>query len=261
MRYLKLALLLPVIVLLGACGKIHTNHVGIRTEFNGRVDETPVAEGFYTSFTSNVKEFSAKEIAVPLDNLTPKAKDNLSLAELDVTVYYRVNPTAIRNLIVKRTGMSGFDKEDDVWLPAYQLVDGVSKSAVADVVSKIDSLVIHTQRDAVALASRTEIQKELDSTDPGAFTITRVVVRQVKTDQSIEQSIRNVVAKEKELETATLNVKVQAQNAEAIRITGQALTQAYVQHEYNQVLQHFAEKGGTVILDGSSSAKMLSIGK
>jgi hypothetical protein len=246
---------------LSACGKIHTGHAGVRTAWDGKVSSSLEGEGFYTSWTSHVDEFSAKEIAIPLDNLTPKAKDNLSLAELDVTVYYKVKPEAIREIFVKRTGMSTFSKEADVWLPAYSLVESVSKDRVADVVSKIDSLVIHTQRDTVAIESQREIQKALDATDPGMFTITRVAVRGVKTDASIEQSIRNVVAKEKELETATLNVQVAQKNADAVAKTAVTLTPAYLQHEYNQVLMKFADKGGTIILDGSSSQKILNLGK
>jgi len=83
----------------------------------------------------------------------------------------------------------------------------------------------------------------------------------VKTDASIEQSIRNVVAKEKELETATLNVQVAQKNADAVAKTAVTLTPAYLQHEYNQVLMKFADKGGTIILDGSSSQKILNLGK
>ena len=43
--------------------------------------------------------------------------------------------------------------------------------------------------------------------------------------------------------------------------TANTLTPAFLQHEYNQALMLFAQKGGTVILDGSASSKILNVGK
>ena len=51
-------------------------------------------------------EFSAKEIALDLNDLRPKAADNLSLQDLDVTVYYNAAPGAIADLMVKYANAS-----------------------------------------------------------------------------------------------------------------------------------------------------------
>lgn len=251
--------LLAVTLLSGCYGSIETGNVGLRKDFNGTINHKLEGEGIYSAFLSSVDQYSAKEIPVNLENLKPKAKDNLSLQELDVTVYYKVNETKIRDLAVKRTGQSVKPEGSKEYWPAYRLVESVSLSEAADAVSKIDSLVIHTQRDALAKSIKDSVQASLNESDPNTFTITRVVIRQVKTDQTIEQSIRNVVAKEKEFEAAQLNVKVAKSNAEATQQTAMTLTPAFLQHEYNQVLAKFAEKGGTVILDGSASPKMLNI--
>lgn len=262
-RLTKLSLSLIAAVSLVGCGKIHTGHMGVRTDWNGKVEVKMEDEGFYTAWTSRVDEYSAKEIAVKLDNMTPKAADNLSLAELDVTVFYRTKPEAIRTLAVKRTGQSikVKDVDIDVWLPAYSLVESIARDRIANIVSGMDSLQVHKQRDKVAADAKSAIQRALEVDDPGVFVITRVVVREVKTDVSIEASIRAVVQKEKDLEAAAYNLKVMETNAKAIAVTAASLTPAYVQHEYNQALMKFAEKGGTVILDGSSSSKILNVSK
>jgi len=258
MKRIWMFVAIACMTLLTACGRIETGNVGIRTDFNGEVNSKVEGSGFYTAVFGHVDEYSAKEIPVILNDMKPKAHDNLSLAELDMTVYYTVEPQQVRNLVVKRTGSSS-NNGHGLWFPAYNLVRGISESEIADAVSTMDSLVVHTQRDKLANLAQASIQKKLDSSDPGVFKITRVVVRQVKTDETIEQSIRNVVAKEKELEAAKLNVAVAEANARATQQTAQTLTPAFLQHEYNQVLMKFAEKGGTVILDGSSSGKMLNI--
>lgn len=246
----------------GCYGTIETGNAGLRTNFNGALDQKVETEGFYTSFTGHVDQYTLKEVAVELSDMHPKAKDNLSLSDLDVTIYYKVNsPEALRALAAKYAGQSVQLADSRFYLPAYRLVESVGKSEIADAVSKHDSLTIHTQRNTLEAEVKTAAQTNLESSDPGKFTVTRVVVRQVLTDPTVEQSIRNVVAKGKELEAATLQVQVAEKNAEAVAKTANTLTPAFLQHEYNQALLKFAEKGGTVILDGSSSGKIINVGR
>lgn len=254
----KLLALAAITLSMVGCGRIETGSVGLRTDFNGTMSNKIEQEGFYTAVLGHVEQYTLKEVPINLENLTPKAKDNLSLQELDVTVYYKVAPNAVRELAVKRTGQSA-DGGHGVFYPAYFLVESIAKSEVADAISKHDSLTIHTQRDKIADEVKKGIQENLNASDPNVFTVTRVVVRQVKTDATIEQSIRNVVAKEKELEASKLQVAIAKSNAEATQQTALTLTPAFLQHEYIEALKKFADKGGTVILDGSTSGKMLNL--
>ena len=94
-------------VVLGAltsCGTIETGNVGVRTTL-GKVNPEEVEPGIFVGVPgiSGVQVFSAKEIAVDLNDLTPKARDNLSLRDLDLTVYCRVAGGAIADLYVKQT--------------------------------------------------------------------------------------------------------------------------------------------------------------
>ncbi len=244
---------------LGACGRIETGNVGLRTDFNGVVSSKVEGVGIYTAITSHVDQYTIKEIPINLENMTPKTAGGLLLKELDMTLYYKVkSPQAVLDLALKRTGQAA-DSTHGFYYPAFHFVRSITQSEVADAVSKHDSMTIHTERDALENEVKKKVQLSLDSSDPGAFEVTRVVVRQLLTDPTIEQSIRNVVAKEKEYEAAQLNVKIAKSNAEATQQTALTLTPAYLQHEYNMVLQKFAEKGGTVILDGGTSGKILNI--
>jgi len=248
--------------LTGCYGTIETGNAGLRTNFNGTTDQKVESEGFYTSLTGHVDQYTLKEVGVDLPNLQPKAKDNLSLRDLDVSIFYRVNsPEALRGLATKYTGQSVQPKDSHVYFPAYRLVESLGKSEAANAVSKHDSLTIHTQRNMLESEIQEGLQKTLNASDPNSFTVTKVVVRQILTDPTVEQSIRNVVAKGKELEAATLQVQVAEKNAEAVAMTANTLTPAFLQHEYNQALLKFAEKGGTVILDGSSSGKIINVGR
>jgi regulator of protease activity HflC (stomatin/prohibitin superfamily) len=252
--------LIAAAVLLTGCGRIESNNVGLRTDFSGATSEHIETQGFYTAFVGHVDQYTLKEVPINLENMQPKAKDNLSLNELDVTVFYQVTSGPnVRTLALKRTGQSSCPDHESFCYPAYNYVASIARSEIADAVSKHDSLTIHTQRNVLEGEVKTAIQASVDAADPGMIKITKVVVRQIKTDPTVENSIRAVVAKSKELEAATLQVQVAEKNAEAVAKTANTLTPGFLTHEYNLALMEFAKHGGTVILDGSSSGKMINV--
>jgi regulator of protease activity HflC (stomatin/prohibitin superfamily) len=267
-----------LVIALGAltsCGTIETGNVGVRTTL-GKVNPEEVEPGIFVGVPgiSGVQVFSAKEIAVDLNDLTPKARDNLSLRDLDLTVYYRVAGGAIADLYVKYAARHARAEGAREFLPAYQLVQGLARNVIYEETSKLDSLVMHTQRDEMAAAVKRGIQAELDTNDKGVFTVTRVVVRALTTDPAIEKAIQESVAAQKQLETtrqriqiAEAEAQVEIKKAEGIakanQIINQSLTREYLQHESNLALMKFAEKGGaaTVVIPANmQTAPLISIG-
>lgn len=268
-------LLLVVAVAATSCGTIETGNVGVRTTL-GKVSPDEVEPGVYVGVPgiSQVQVFSGKEIAVDLNDLTPKARDNLSLRDLDLTVYYKVATGSVAELYVKYAARHARADGAREFLPAYQLVQGVARNVVFEEASKIDSLVMHTKRDEMAAAIRRGIQVELDANDKGVFTITRVVVRALSTDPAIEKAIQESVAAQKQLETTRQRIQiaeaealVEIKKAEGIakanQIINQSLTREYLQHEANLALMKFAEKGGTstvVIPANMQTAPLINVG-
>ena len=252
---------LAVFVLGGMVGTIATGNVGVRTTL-GITSEDEVTPGVYFKwpFISRVEEFTAKEVAIDLTDLTPKARDNLSLRDMDITLYYRAEAATIAELFTKYAGQSA-RADEGYMVPAYNLVLRVARNTAYKEVAKVDSLVMHTRRDELSDAMHTNMQAELDKTDPGVFKITRVVVRAVITDPSIEESIRNAVANQKRLEAMEVQTQIAQKEAEikvteargiaeSNRIIAGSLTREYLQHEANQALLKFAEgdNASTVIL-------------
>jgi regulator of protease activity HflC (stomatin/prohibitin superfamily) len=261
---------------MASCGTIESGNVGIRTTL-GKVNPEEVEPGLYLGVPgiSRVQEFSAKEIGIDLNDLTPKARDNLSLRDLDVTVYYRVVPTAVADLYIKYAAMHGLEEgKRSVFLPANGLLLRLARNAIYEQAARIDSLVMHTRRDELAAAVHKALQVELDANDAGLFSVTRVVIRALTTDPAIEKAIQESVAAQKQLETtkqriaiAEAEAQVEIKKAEGIakanQIINQSLTREYLQHESNLALQKFAEKGGTttvVIPANMQTAPLISIG-
>jgi regulator of protease activity HflC (stomatin/prohibitin superfamily) len=270
------AIIVILVAALGAtsCGTIETGNVGVRNTL-GKINPEEVEPGIYLGLPgiSSVQAFSAKEIAVDLNDLTPKARDNLSLRDLDLTVYYKVAPASIAELYVKYAARHAKADGNREYLPAYQLVQGIARNVIYEEASKMDSLLMHTKRDEMAAAVKRGIQAELDLNDKAVFTITRVVVRALTTDPAIEKAIQESVAAQKQLETtrqriqiAEAEAQVEVKKAEGIakanQIINQSLTREYLQHESNLALMKFAEKGGaaTVVIPANmQTAPLISI--
>lgn len=249
---------LTITLAMSAFYVVDTGHVGVERTL-GKVDlaETEPGMNFKMPLLTQAYEFSAKEIALDLNDLKPKAADNLSLQDLDVTVYYNAAPHAIADLMVKYANAS--QRAPGALLPAYGIVYREARGAVYEEVAKVDSLKLHRQRDALQSAIQDSLQTRLRDKDGEALIISRVVVRALNTDPSIEASIREAVANQKKLEAKQISVDIAKKDAEieierargiaeANRIINESLTAQYLQHEINVALQSFAENEGQLVV-------------
>lgn len=264
------------LVLLFSCfGTIQTGNVGIKTTL-GVISPDEVQPGVYAKLPiiTKLQEFTGKDIAIDITDLTPKARDNLSLRDMDISVYYRANPKYIAELTAKYASQSELH-ENGYYMPAYDLVMRIARNASYEEIAKLESLVIHTQREQLAAAISKKIQAELDRNDKGVFTVSRVVIRSVQTDPSIEQSIQQAVANQKKLEAMQVQTQIAQKEAEirvteakgiaeANQIIAGSLTREYLQHEANVALQTFAEKGNSntvVVPAGMPVTPLINTGK
>ena len=237
---------------------VDTGHVGVERTL-GTVDMEETLAGVNTKLPllTTKYEFSAKEIAIDLEDLRPKAADNLSLKDLDVTVFYRAAPEKMAELMIKYSGASVHG--DEAILPAYRVVFREARGAVYEAVANIESLELHRQRDLLQSTIIDNLQSRLEAEDPDTFDVSRVVVRALNTDPSIEASIRAAVENQKRLEAKRIEVDIAQKDAEieierargiaqANEIINASLTAEYLQHEVNLALQSFAENGGSTVV-------------
>ncbi|WP_374335374.1 SPFH domain-containing protein [Methyloversatilis sp.] len=260
MKYIKVAIVMLFAAMTTACGFIETGEVGVRKTF-GKIDNEEVSVGFYTAVLSSVDTYSIKETVVDLKDLKPRALDNLSLRDLDVSVYYTVNPSIIAEFSASNAGMSAKGEDGRIY-PGYNLIQRLASGEINDKVAKMESLKLHQNRDTLENDVLAGLQAQLDAKVPGGFKVTRVVVTGIQTDPAIEASIQKSIQAEKDLEIATKQVQVKQQQALANEKLTQSLTPAYLQYEYIKALQDCASsKDCTMIVDQSSSSKMLNVGR
>ena len=257
-RFVFLVVIVGLVAYLSAY-TVQSGHVAVERTL-GKVNHTEQLQGlnFKAPFLTTKQEFSAKEIAIDIDDLKPKAADNLSLRDLDVSVYYRVPPERISELYVKYAA-SAIRGGDGIWLPAYGLVVREARAAIYEKVSEIESLRLHKERELLQNEVLSELQGRLEQSDSGDIFVTRVVVRALNTDPSIEAAIRDAVEAEKRLEAKQVQVEIAKKDAEieierakgiaeANSIINKSLTAEYLQHEINQALHEFAENEGSVVV-------------
>lgn len=225
----------------------------------GRVDLEEVQPGlrFRMPILTTYRILTVKEIPFDITDLTPKAADNLSLRDLDVTVFYTAAPDRIAELTVKYAAAD--QKAPEGWYPAFGVVFREARGAIYDEVARVDSLILHRQREQLQNSIQERLQSRLDSDDPGVFLISRVVVRALNTDPSIEQAIQLAVQNQKKLEAKKIEVEIAAKDAEieiarakgiaeSNRIINSSLTAEYLQHEINKALAEFAKNGGSAVV-------------
>jgi regulator of protease activity HflC (stomatin/prohibitin superfamily) len=237
---------------------VDTGAVGVEKTL-GRVDLEEIQPGlrFRIPGLTQYRILSAKEIAFDITDLTPKAADNLSLRDLDVSVFYTAAPDRIAELTVKYAAAD--EQAPEGWFPAFGVVFREARGAIYDEVARVDSLVLHRQREQLQSNIQLRLQARLDAHDEGVFTISRVVVRALNTDPSIEQAIQLAVQNQKRLEAKKIEVEIAVKDAEieiarargiaeSNRIINSSLTAEYLQHEINKALGEFARNGGSAVV-------------
>lgn len=103
MKTIRTPLLLTIAALLGACSQIDTGNVGVERTL-GKVSGDALPPGVYFTLFKTVDEFTAKEVSFVLENLTPKSRDNLTMQDVDIDVYFKTTPASIPGLFVKYQG-------------------------------------------------------------------------------------------------------------------------------------------------------------
>ena len=237
---------------------VETGHVAVKKTL-GTVDmgEVPAGLNWKLPIVTTAYEFSAKEIAIDFNDLTPKARDNLRLKDLDISIFYRVAPDKIAEMMVKYA--ASYAQGEDALLPAYAIVFREGRDVIYEEVTKIDSLDLHRNRDALREGITAGLQTKLADKDPGVFTITRVAIRALNTDPTIEEAIQKAVQAQKTLEAKKIEVDIAGKDAEieiarargiaeSNAIINSSLTPEYLQHELNEALKMFAQNEGGVVV-------------
>lgn len=274
-------LILPLAALsLAACSQIDTGNVGVERTL-GKVGTEALTPGVYFTLFKSVDEFTTKEVSFQLVDMTPKSRDNLTMKDVDIDVYYKTTPAAVPGLYVKYQGdvvqhnqiVQGGTKDLVV---AFSRVSREAREAIYKSVAELDATTMHTKRTELSEMVRARLQEELEKNDKGAFVVTAVNVRNLLTDPAIEAAIRSraetdqaIEKKRKEVELAKAEAErliVQAQGeARANEIISASLTPSLKEIKLAELQRDtalaLAGKPGNTVLLGGGATPLVNVGR
>jgi regulator of protease activity HflC (stomatin/prohibitin superfamily) len=271
-RFVSLAAAVIGLALATGCTQIDTGNVGVAKTM-GKYDPQERAPGVYFTPIESVSEFTTKEVAIAVNDLKPKAQDNLTMTDMDVDVYFKANPALISETVTKYQG--DFARHDQlVQGGSSDLVVGVSRvsrearEAIYNAVAEFQATTMHTKRNELAASIQKKLQSELDKSDPGMWTITNVNVRNLVTDPGIEQAIRAraetdqaIARAQKEVELAKAQAetkRVQAEGeARANEIIAASLTGNLIRLREIEAQKAFAGQGTHTVLMGGGATPLI----
>ena len=163
----SLLAVLVIVLMFFSIVLIESGNVGVKKTL-GKVSQEELSPGVNLRIpaVTHIMEFVGKEIAIDLTDLTPKAADNLSLRDMDVTIFYRTSNDQISDLYIKYANAHQYDVESDSFFPAYRLVYREARRAAYETVAEIDSLTMHKKREQIADSIKARLQETLNSNDP-----------------------------------------------------------------------------------------------
>lgn len=225
MKIIRTLFPMTIAALLSACSQIDTGNVGVERTL-GKVSDSALPPGVYFTLFKTVDEFTAKDVNFTIENLTPKSRDNLTMKDVDIDVYFKITPASIPGLFVKYQGDVVTHGSD--LLVAHNRVLRESREAVYKSIANMDATTMHTKRTELAESVRRTLQAELDTTDNGSFTITAVNVRNLLTDPAIEAAIRGRAETDQAIEKKRKEIELAKAEAERLLVEAGGIGRAHV---------------------------------
>lgn len=280
-RFFSWAVAALVLAVASGCSQIDTGNVGVVRTF-GKTDPVELPQGVHVTWFATVGEFTTKEVFFSLDDLKPKAQDNLTISDLDVDVYFQANPNLVAETSAKYQG--DVVRHGDIvkggtgdLVVGFNRVSREAREAIYRAVGDFPATTMHTKRAELSARIQGLLQAELNKSDKDAWVVTGVNVRNLVTDPAIEKSIRaNAemdqhiarVNKEKELATAQAAADIERARgqAQANRLVSESLTPALKEIRLAEIQRDTAvaiagKAGNTVLLGGSNQNVLLGVGK
>lgn len=232
---MKKLILIPIIAALGACTQIDTGNIGVESTL-GQVKKETMPPGVYMTVFKRVTEVTAKELLLKLEDLKPQTKDKITLADLDIDIYYQIDPAKAADIMTRWPGDMAEFRGEDGYRVGNNYVTRQAREAIYNAIALYGSDTVHTERVAIAAKVVDSLQKDLDeSAGKGWFFVRSANVRNLVTDPALEQAIKEsanrnfqIAAKQKEVELAKAEAdrkRVEAQGeADSIRLRAAAVT-------------------------------------
>lgn len=213
--------LIAASVLATGCSRVETGEVGVRVGFDKQVKPGELLPGsFNQTLIGDVITFPVKDVNVVLENMTPVAKDNSTMKDLDAVVVYNINPQQVAELYSTKNRAFHAQANGDTYL-MYNYIVQNTRNAVYKAARKYEALDMADARSEMETFIKEEIVRNLaEEKLDGSITISQVMIRNVVPADSVVASANELVRAKNELKQKEVEVKTA--EAEARRMAALA---------------------------------------
>ena len=254
--------LIAAAVLATGCTRIETGEVGVRVGFDKQVKPGELEPGSFNQvLIGDVLTFPYKDVNVVIENMTPVAKDNSTMKDLDMVVVYNINKNQAAELYSSKNRSFHAEFKGDTFL-MYNYIVQNARNAVYKAARRYEALDMADNRDNMENMVKEEIQKNLaEEKLDGSITISQVMIRSVVPADSVVASANELVRAKNELKQKEIEVKTA--EAEARRMAALANnSSSSIQFMQAQAMLNISEgiktgKVQTIVVPANFNALMM----
>ena len=262
MRILTLSVLAAAVLATG-CTRIETGEVGVRVGFDKQVQSGELLPGSFNQvLIGDVLTFPIKDVNVTLDNMTPVAKDNSTMKDLDAVVVYNINPQQVSELYATKNRAFHAEFKGDTYV-MYNYIVQNARNAIYKAARKYEALDMADNRGEMEKFIQEEIVRNLaEEKLDGTIMISQVLIRNVVPADAVVESANALVRSKNELKQKEVEVKTA--EAESRRMAALANNSgASIQFMQAQAMLNISEgiKNGqvqTIVVPSNFNALMMN---
>jgi regulator of protease activity HflC (stomatin/prohibitin superfamily) len=262
-RAIKLSLIATAVALTSACTRIETGEVGVRVGFDKQVQPGELLPGSFNQvLIGDVLTFPIKDVNVTLNDMTPVAKDNSTMKDLDAVVVYNINPQQVAELYSTKNRAFHAEFKGDTYV-MYNYIVQNARNAIYKAARKYDALDMADARSEMEKFIQDEIVRNLaEEKLDGTIMISQVLIRNVVPADAVVESANALVRSKNELKQKEVEVKTA--EAESRRMAALANNSgASIQFMQAQAMLNISEgiKNGqvqTIVVPSNFNALMMN---
>jgi regulator of protease activity HflC (stomatin/prohibitin superfamily) len=205
---LKISALIAVVALATGCTRIETGEVGVRVGFDKQVKAGELLPGSFNQvIIGDVLTFPVKDVNVVLENMTPVAKDNSTMKDLDAVVVYNINSSEVAELYSTKNKSFHAQAGGDTYV-MYNYIVQNARNAIYKAARKYEALDMADNRTEMENFIKEEIVRNLaEEKLDGAIMINQVMIRNVLPSDTVVESANALVRAKNELKQKEVEVK------------------------------------------------------
>ena len=214
-RVIKLSIVAAAVALTSACTRIETGEVGVRVGFDKQVQPGELMPGSFNQvLIGDVLTFPIKDVNVTLENMTPVAKDNSTMKDLDAVVVYNINPQQVSELYATKNKSFHAEFKGDTYV-MYNYIVQNARNAIYKAARKYEALDMADNRGEMEKFIQEEIVRNLaDEKLDGSIMISQVLIRNVVPADAVVESANALVRSKNELRQKEVEVQTAKKEAE-----------------------------------------------